>query len=211
MTRESAALRAEVEQAVTEEMERSGPSGFLKDDIVRRFTGRGAGRSTLYRWVTAILESGRPGQQLARQVKAAATARVERTPEAVAMAEAAASAAIDKLPMVVTVDDIAGGGGTIPVIEQLNECIAAARQVMAHSRTDSGLVRNARMLLAASEHLRRSLDTSARLHEQMMAVMQVERFHEAVFNVLRRQSPDLVKQVLGELRRLNADWGSARL
>lgn len=119
MTQAAAMLRAEVEDAVIAEVGRIGPSGFSKDAIVRRFVDRGAGRTTLYRWVDACLASGEPGQRLARQVKVAAERRAKRPAKP---AEDAAREMAEALPAVITVGDTAGSSA-IDVINQIRTCI----------------------------------------------------------------------------------------
>jgi hypothetical protein len=59
-----------------------------------------------------------------------------------------------KLPALVKVDDVVSAGA-IPVMDRLNQCISAADQVIAFARTPEGAVRNSKLLLSASEHLRR--------------------------------------------------------
>ena len=54
MGQDSAAeLRHQVEAAVAGQIGQLGPDGVDKAAIVRRFSGMGAGRSTLYRWIDA--------------------------------------------------------------------------------------------------------------------------------------------------------------
>ncbi|MBV9250327.1 MAG: hypothetical protein JO227_13915 [Acetobacteraceae bacterium] len=196
--------REEVEAAVVAEAERIGPDGFDKAAVVKKFLGRGVSRATLYRWVDAVLATGKPGAAVVQKVKAAAKERAARTSDP---AEDAAAEAVEKLPAVVKVEDITGTHGPIPVIEKLGQCVRIAEKLIKHAETPEGGVRNAKLLLTASEHLRRTLETTVRLHEAIMDTVQVERFHEAVFNVLRRKDPMLVEEVLAELRALNAQWG----
>lgn len=196
-------LRPEVEAAVLAELERVGPEAFNKAALVARFEGRGASRATLYRWVDGPLKSGAAGQHLARKVKAAANQRAARTDDPAADA---AREAVAKLPVPVRVDDIASSG-TLPVIEKLNECIRTAEQVMAYARTDEGKVRNAKMLLAASEHLRRALDTATRLYEAMREVNQVDRFHAAIMEAIAQESPEAAERLVTRLSQLATQWG----
>jgi hypothetical protein len=55
MAERTNALRAELEAAVLVEIEHTGPQGFSKDPIVRRFLDRGASKPTIYRWIDATL------------------------------------------------------------------------------------------------------------------------------------------------------------
>lgn len=199
-----AALRAEVEAAVLAEIERIGPDGFAKDGVVKRFVGRGTGRSTIYRWVDVILASGKPGQHIAKAVERAAAARAATTPDP---AVAAAGEVIERLPAVVRLDEMVRTEGTVPAIERLQKCIQIAEKVISHAETPEGAVRNARLLLQASEHLRRTIDSCVRLQEAVMEVSQVERFHQAIFDMLREESPTFAEKVLIQLRQLNVQWG----
>jgi hypothetical protein len=199
------ALRAEVEAALLAELERVGPDRLNRADVLRRFEGRGADRSTLFRWAAALLASGRAGQHLARKVRAATAERAVRVPAA--PAADAAREAVERLPVAVRPEDIAGGPGPIAVIERLQTCIRAAEQVMAHARDAEGRVRNARALLAATETLRRCLETAARLHEAMRSVNDVDRFHAAVLAEVAKEAPETAERIVQRLTHLARAWG----
>jgi hypothetical protein len=199
------ALRPEVEGALLAELERVGPEGLNRAAVLRRFEGRGADRATLFRWAAALLASGRAGQHLARTVRAAAAERAARAPAA--PAADAAREAVERLPVAVRPEDIAGGGpGPIAVIERLQLGIRATEQVMAHARDAEGRVRNARALLAATETLRRCLETAARLHEAMRSVNDVDRFHAAVLAEVAKEAPETAERIVRRLTHL-ARWG----
>lgn len=195
-------LRGEVEAAVLDQAEHIGLRGFDKAGLVNRFLGRGASRATLYRWVDGVLKSGRAGQHLTKKVKEAAAERAERSD---APAADVAREVATKLPAVVRVEDIAGTG-TIPIISHLQECLQAARDVMRYARAEDGRVRNAKLLVSASEHLRRSLETSVRLYEAMRSVNQVDAFHAAIIEEIGKVSPDLAEVVLNRLSLLSTQW-----
>jgi hypothetical protein len=199
---EKAALRAELEAAVLEELRRVGPVAFEKMTIARRFLGQ-ASQATLYRWVDAAL--AKAGPRLAGEVMAAAEERATRTVEP--SLQAAREAVATTLPRVPRVEDTAGLGGTVPAIEQLGECIRAAQQVMAYARHADGNVRSAKILLTATEVLRRSLDTAVKLQQAVMEVSQVEKFHAAVFETIREESPATAERLLVRLQQLNASLG----
>jgi hypothetical protein len=199
---EKVALRAELETAVLEELRRVGPTAFEKMTIARRFLGQ-ASQATLYRWVDAAL--AKAGSKLAGEVVAAAEARATRTAEP--SLEAARQAVTTTLPWVPRVEDTAGFGGTVPAIEQLGECIRAAQQVMAYARHADGNVRSAKILLTATEVLRRSLDTAVKLQQTIVDVSQIERFHAAVVEAIREESPTTAERLLVRLQQLNTRWG----
>lgn len=184
------------------EVERIGPDGFARDTVVKQFLGRGAGRSTLYRWVAELLASGRPGQRLASKVREAAAERAARTPDPAA--EVAAEVAA-KLPAPVRVDEVVGTG-PIPVIDHLRKCTKAADDVIAYARTTEGRVRNAKLLLTASEHMRRTIETAARLYEAMRSVNQVDAFHAAIIEEIARESPEVAGRILERVAVLSNQW-----
>ncbi len=198
-------LRAEVEAAVLAEIERVGPDALSKNAVAKRFHGRGVSAATVWRWVDAVVKSGRAGQHLARKVKKAAAARAARSPNPAA--DAAAEVAT-KLPALVSPDDIVGAGGAINAIGQLQDCIRAAQQVMGHARTPEGGVRMAKTLLAASEHLRRCMETTARLAEAMRNVAEVDRFHEAILAEVAKESPACAERILVRLAHQATEYGA---
>jgi hypothetical protein len=202
--RDRRALRLRVERALLAELERVGPEAMNRAAVLRRFEGGGADWATLFRWAAALFDSGRAGQHLAARVRAAARERVARAP--LAPAADAAREAVERLPVPVRPEDIAGGESAVAVIQRLQECIHAAMDVMGHARVE-GKVRNARLLLQATEVLRRCLETAARLHEAMRSVHDVDRFHAAVLAEVAKEAPECAERVVQRLTHLARAWG----
>jgi CheY-like chemotaxis protein len=196
-------LRTEVEAAALQELERVGPAAFRRTVVVEHFLGRGASRSTLFRWVERLVASGRAGQHLALQIKEAAAASAAHTTNAAA---ARAGRAAQRLPKVVNVDDVALAGGTIGTIGRIKQCIAAAEAVMATAHNSDGSVRSAKLLLAASDHLRRAVETAWRLQQACARVAELERFHRAILDVLTDASPEIAEAVVRRLAQLSEQW-----
>lgn len=89
----SAALHAELHDALMAEVSRVGPEGVNKAGVVAKFSGRGVSERTLFRWCAEVMDGGEPGQTLARKVKSAAAERAARLPDpAEAAVEVAAEA-----------------------------------------------------------------------------------------------------------------------
>ena len=204
MTKAAATLRAEFEAAVLAEVERTGPGGFRRDTVIKPFLERGAKQSTLYRWTAEILKSGKPGQHVARQVKAAAAARAARSadPSAEVAQEVAA-----RLPVVARVEDIVTGGSTVKVIEKLDYVIKNLDLLIAHAKTEDGKVRNARLLLSATDRMRAALGTATKLYQAMREVNQVDRLHEAIIRRIRELSPVTAEAILRDIDQIAAQWG----
>jgi hypothetical protein len=204
MTIAAAALRAELEAAILADVERLGLDKWSKDTLVKRFMGRGASRTTLYRWVSEVEASGKPDQHVVRKVREAAAARaaIEADPAFAAAADAGA-----QLPALVKVNDVVSAGA-IPVMDRLNQCVAAADQVIAFARTPEGAVRNSKLLLSASEHLRRCLETAARVTETMMRAERVERFHAVIIEEIGKEAPVVAERLAMRLAQLASQWAA---
>jgi hypothetical protein len=199
--------RDEVEAAAIAEATRVGPSEVDKGALVKRFLDRGTSRATLYRWVDAALASGQVAKRIKTKAKAAAKRRAKTDPEPAA---AAARDAVALIPAPIKIsEDLAPGApqSAIPFIQRLQECLATADQLLKHARTPEGGVRNSRVLLAASEHVGRTLERAARIQDSLTQAAQVENFHRAIFAALKEESPQFAEKVLIRLRQLNAAWG----
>jgi len=200
-------LRVEVEAAIVAEMKRVGPKAFDRKTIIRQFASSGVHQATLYRWIDKAIESGVPGQAIARQVKSATAARIKRHKKPEAAAKAAATDVVASLPVAVTLDDIAGLGGVVPAIEQLNFIIATCRTIIAQAQGDDPTkVRQPKLAMAACDLLRRSLETGARIAKDLTDVANTQRFHDAIFDILQEESPAFAQKVLVRMRQLNVLW-----
>ncbi|MBV8576302.1 MAG: hypothetical protein JOZ58_14870 [Acetobacteraceae bacterium] len=202
-------LRRELEADVIDAVGRLGEGGVRRAEIVEKYAARGVPKSTAYRWIGSCIESGRPAAHLARVVRndlerrradAAHTGEASVTDRDVAESLARDAEAV--LPRSLLFAE--GTGVSVSqVILKLHECIAMAEQVARYSRNADGSVRNAKLLLAASENMRRNVDSIARLIDAARDVAQVEKFHQAVFDVIRSASPELAGRLLAELRGIN--------
>ena len=198
------ALFSEIEVAVIAEIGRVGPAELDRAALVRGFAGRGAGRSTMFAWIDRILASGRPGQAITRTIKAAAAERAARSPAPAADAAAQAAAL---LPVRVTPDEAAGGGG-LRILDKLAAVVADAEAVVRHAKREDGSPRNAKLLLAAGDALRRAMETCLKVTNAMHEIDAVDRFHGEIIDALRQESPELAARVVHRLMQINARWGA---
>src|SRR6185312_5493699 len=137
-SKEGAALRLEVEQAVLAAAEKLGVEGIDTAGIVRQCTARGVADSTLFRWCREIIQSGKPGQHAARLVKAAAAGRAARSDDPAA---SVATELVEKLPIVVKVDEVIGtaaGGKAVGVIERLQGLMVDVEMLIRHAKSEDG-------------------------------------------------------------------------
>jgi transposase-like protein len=186
-------LRGRVESAAAAAFARDGDA-MSSVALVKQFSGMGASQATLYRWVRAAIQRG------------LGSAHVSTPPLAMAVSDAAPVGVAVPARWAKPPAQVPVGNPMPPVLEQLEQCITAAQRVMAYASNADGTVRNSKLLLNASENLRRAVETSVKLHDAVMDVLAVERFHQAVFDVLRDQSPALAEAVVVRLRDLNAEW-----
>jgi hypothetical protein len=205
MNAAAATLRADVEDAVLAEVERVGSGAFNRATVVKVFLARGAKQSTVYRWIDAVLGSGKPEERAARAITAAASERSQRTQDP---AKEVAGEVAAKLPTVPRLEHIATVG-VVPVIDRLNVCLQVADELMSHARSENGTVRNSRLLLTASEHLRRCIDTAARITDTLMRAEKIERYHSAIIGVIAEESPETAERILARISQLTAAWGNA--
>lgn len=192
-------LRAAVEAAAFAEVERSGPEGFRSDAVVKQFVGSGADRSTLFRWVAALKSSGKLGAHLAERVRFAAADRAVHLPSPV---DDAAREAAALLSQPFRPEEIAAAGGVLNFTASLRRCVATAEQVLRQATAPDGSIRTPRLAPTASDHLRRCLETAARVAVAMRDLQNLRRFHLAVIDVVRAENPDAAERLLQGLERL---------
>ena len=101
------------------------------------------------------------------------------------------------------------GRGALDLLATLRTCIENAEAVVQFARHPDGRVKMSKTLLAASEHLRRSVDSLVRLQEAIHNVSQIEEFHRGIVASLEevaRDYPQIAPLVLGRLRAVTAAW-----
>jgi hypothetical protein len=196
-------LRRGVEAAVAKSVKAIGIDRFRKEPIVQQFLGRGAAVSSLYRWIDASIASGKPGQAAVKAVRKAAKARAARTPDPVGEV---VEEVRERLPAVVRLEEVSGTP-TLKIIEELGTVVADLKSLVKHAKGADGSVRNARLLLSASDRIRASMETALKIQAAMRDVAQVDRLHEAILEEIRRESPETAERILHRIDIIAADWG----
>jgi hypothetical protein len=199
-------LRGKVEAAVMAEIEASGMEAFNRDGIMRAFKGKGASPATLYRWVSDTLKSGMPAEHFSKRIRAAEAEKAKAEAKAAGLPEPPPPPP-EPMRAVMTIDRAHASGAAIPIIEKLMGCIRSAEKVIAHAEHEDGKVKAPRLLLTASEHLRRTLETAVRLQEAMADLNHIEQFHAAILSALRDVDPDLERRAIARLREVHSQWG----
>jgi aminopeptidase N len=190
---------------LADDLARGGVESIDRPALARDLAAQGVGRTAAYRWIAEAVAADAERRARAEAISDAAAARAERTSEPAADA---AREIVAKLPKVVRIDDVASAG-QIPVIERLNQCLQIADMLVKHAQTDDGRVKNAKLLLQSSEHLRRCLETATRIAEVMRQVGEVDRFHAAIIEKISARDPVLAEELLRDLTELSAAWAVA--
>jgi hypothetical protein len=172
--------------------------------IIAEFQDRGASRSAVWRWWGSAQKAyaeraGDPAMFKRKDgKKPKATARA---PKAAGPPPVAAGDVAPPLPAIPSVDDVKTVG-LLPVLELLRESIQAAQDIMRHGRLDDGKVRNARLIQSGAEHLRRAVETAARLNESVAVQQEMQAFHRIIMQEIGAEAPDLQQRILSRIRRV---------
>jgi hypothetical protein len=84
-----------------------------------------------------------------------------------------------------------------------------AKQVTAYARTEGGEVRNAKLLVTASEHLRRSIETASRLYDSIVAVQRIDQFNNELLTAIEavhEEFPEAAELIIRRTRALADRW-----
>jgi hypothetical protein len=92
--------------------------------------------------------------------------------------------------------------GVVPVVELLRGCFQTARDLVKHSTGLDGKVRNARAMLAASEHMRRAIETADTLNKTVGIQEEMDQFHRIVMEEISVEPPNVQERILNRIRNL---------
>lgn len=170
------------------------PTQVDRGAIVRRFEAQGAKRTSAFRWVAATLDLA-DEQYSADKLPPIPAVVLPRGPVFRDDVDVSSMGPTDVL-----------SGTAIELVSGLISCVQAAQDVMRHARKEDGSVRLPKTLMQASEHLRKTLETTARLHESMVTLQKLDRYMEAIFAELKDEAPEVAQRVLGRLRAVNTRY-----
>ncbi len=195
-------LRREVELAVLEAVKAAAGGKVNRAAIWRQFDGRGVSRSTCFAWIAAALEDRDAGAPSLADATVAPPPPALPT-DAAAEAEAVAGAVV---PADVVPDGAAGR--SLPILQHLQRTIEDVLRVRSVAYHADGRVRNSRMVLKAAEEMRKSLETVVKLQAAMNDAAALERFHNAILDVIRQEDPAIAQRVMRRLDELAMRWGA---
>ena len=80
-----------------------------------------------------------------------------------------------------------------------------------HARTQDGKVKNSRLLLLASEHLRKTMETMARISATIMQAEQMQRFNQALLDAVADESPEAAQRIMDRIERTINAWNAREI
>ncbi len=190
-------LREEVEAAVMAAVETIGIDGISKAEVVRPFMDRGVARSTLFAWVDALFRTGQPAARVKALVESAVISRAAAGGDP---SEGAARDLVAVMPKPIQAMEIAAARGP-DLLEVVRRCFSIAEKIIAHASMPDGSVKNAKLLLAGGEALRRAGETTLRVVTSLNELAKVDRFHDAIMEEIAKESPECAERIY---RRMNA-------
>lgn len=94
------------------------------------------------------------------------------------------------------------------VMNKIERAIDVVDQCISYSYGADGKLRNPRMALAASDGLRRCLETALKLHEAVDNVQALQRFMDEIMAALRDASPEVAAVVVERLQSVTGRWAA---
>ena len=181
-------VRHEFERRLIAHFNQIGAETFQVKPVADAFIAHGGQRvskATLYRWAGKMIASG----ALLRDAP-------EDHPLDVLPAEGAFIADIRP----------AHNGRMFAVVDTLERCLKAANEVMSQARRLRYKPENGKVILMAAETLRRSLETTLKLRDEILSTEAIDRFHAEVIEAIRGESPVLAARLMARLEAISRDW-----
>jgi hypothetical protein len=132
-----------------------------------------------------------------------------RAVRSVKAGRADAEAVVDGIPAARLPDAPVGslpGDAALDVGAELRACLDVARRVQKSAEKEDGTPRDANLMLRASEHRRRVIETGFHLAREWADVRRIESFMAAVMRGLESRDRTLAEEVIREMRRLRETW-----
>lgn len=186
------------EQVQSEILSALSTYGKRADFVAIRARHSQIAKSTFYFWVKRAEASGIPQQRALQAVQAAVASDVVKLGSVEAVVEQDAGKVVALVPRGPRASDLIGLN-IVEISELLRRCRKIAEEVEAYARTADGKIRSPKMLMLAAEHLRRLVETAARVQQQLFDEQAMDDLHRAIFKVLATRDKDVVRLILDEI------------
>jgi hypothetical protein len=179
-------VRHEFERRLIEHFNAVGPEAFQVKPVADAFLadGQRVSKPTLYRWASALIASGALHQD------------ADHPADVLLAAEGAITADIRLAP----------NGRAFAVVDTLERCIRSANEVMNQARRLRYRPENGKVILMAAETLRRSLETTLRLRQEILSAEAIDRFHLEIVATIREECPAAANRLMARLEDIAREW-----
>jgi hypothetical protein len=167
--------------------------GINKTQIAQKYLAFGVSRATAFRWIAAALL---PEASAAPVVRESTGRRPHDVAEIATAMLAVASEGLGEL--------VSPSGHWI--VEGLGKCLQAANDVIAHSRRPDGSIRLAKTMVAASDHLRRVIETVGRIQENVASIQKIDALYDDLLSAVEHVSPSLHARVVAHIGEQDTKW-----
>jgi hypothetical protein len=165
-------------------------------------------KSTILRWYqSAVAEAGQTQHAQARAAVSDAKQAARESRRRKGPARATPYRALKaSLPTPVTPETI-NPMAARTAIDQVRVCIQHAETVVKYCTLEDGRIRNPRLYLQASNHMRASVESLAKIAERLNDAQRIEQVHKAIFEEIRACDPETAERILQRLQHLQETWG----
>lgn len=194
------AKKAGIIREIEDIIEQHGAENYPWKDVAAR---HGVSRASIYRWVQQVMARGVVQERALRKVHALARGRAYRARRAEKKRGAGKTKGASakqrlvegvrrEMPMLPMIPTDRKNLTISDLVVMVGSCIDNAQALLEHAKDKDGRPRNTALMLAASEHVRRSSETLARMLEQLWDVGRVERWFAEFFEELTQYDPEFV-------------------
>lgn len=200
--------REEIQAAIRQWVDEHGARRGDGVALAARFSD--APKSTVLRWYKQIVNAAganpkKVSKEAAKQSKKDAKA-IRLTPDKRTARRKAGLAVREVLPEPVTPEAI-NPMATRTAIDQVRDCIQHADNVVQYCTLEDGRIRNPTLYLKASNHMRASVESLAKIAERLNDAQRIEQVHAAIFEEISKADRDTAERILQRIQNLQETWG----
>lgn len=207
------ALRADVEKCVVDGCRLYGPAKLDRAAIVTQFANRGVSTATLYRWISACLNSPAVGRAMQALLTPPPTTPADEARRAAEVATKAGEAIAGAGVLPSAGAALAPGLTLAEMVGKLRDVIELGEKVAIFAQTPDGKIRMAKTALAGGAAVRDGVLAYAKLLTTATEATNMLRFIDDVvslFEKVGRQHPQVGELIAPELMRICKTWGVRR-
>ena len=205
----TAERRKEIQAEIRQWLEEQGVSRGDGARMVEKY--QDVPRSTVLRWYKQLVnETGasrkKVAKTVAKKIKSGAKEIRKKASGRRVTLRKVAKVTKEIVPETVSIEDI-NPVAAISAVDQARECIQHATNVLDYCISTDGRLRNPNLYLKASAHQRASIETLAKITEQLNDAQRIDQTLAAIFEEIRKVDRDAAERILLRLQHLQTLWG----